>query len=187
VHRARPARPPPAPRTAKFDQESRLDLVAEGVRLGSKSCIEAVGFLGQSAQETWTLRHFSQSCGSDSCGVFLPLGERGEQYHETGAIYSAGSKSSPWSHADFAVLWTATVIANISTWMCNAASAWLITSPNPDSFVVSMVQVATTLPIFLFANPARARIKTNGSSRLSGGSTASRRIRGGNLDKVVSH
>jgi hypothetical protein len=83
VHRARPARPPPAPRTAKFDQESRLDLVAEGVRLGSKSCIEAVGFLGQSAQETWTLRHFSQSCGSDSCGVFLPLGERGEQYHES--------------------------------------------------------------------------------------------------------
>jgi len=54
------------------------------------------------------------------------------------------------------VLWTATVIANIGTWMYNAASGWLMTSLNPDPFVVSMVQVATTLPMFLFAIPAGA-------------------------------
>ena len=67
--------------------------------------------------------------------------------------------SSPWSpfrHTNFAVLWTATVIANIGTWMYNAASGWLMTSLNPDPFVVSMVQVATTLPMFLFAVPAGA-------------------------------
>jgi MFS family permease len=67
--------------------------------------------------------------------------------------------SSPWSpfrHTNFAVLWTATVIANIGTWMYNAASGWLMTSLNPDPFVVSMVQVATTLPMFLFAIPAGA-------------------------------
>jgi len=48
------------------------------------------------------------------------------------------------------------VIANIGTWMYNAASGWLMTSLNPDPFVVSMVQVATTLPMFLFAVPAGA-------------------------------
>jgi len=67
--------------------------------------------------------------------------------------------SSPWSpfrHTNFAVLWTATVIANIGTWMYNAASGWLMTSLNPDPFVVSMVQVATTLPMFIFAVPAGA-------------------------------
>ena len=67
--------------------------------------------------------------------------------------------SSPWSpfrHASFTVLWTATVVANVGTWMYNAASGWLMTSLNPDPFIVSMVQVATTLPMFLFALPAGA-------------------------------
>ena len=66
---------------------------------------------------------------------------------------------SPWSpfrYAPFAVMWTATVIANIGTWMYNAASGWLMTSLNPDPLIVSLVQVATTLPIFLFAVPAGA-------------------------------
>ena len=54
------------------------------------------------------------------------------------------------------MIWTATVIANIGTWMYNAASGWLMTSLNPDPLIVSLVQVATTLPIFLFAVPAGA-------------------------------
>src|SRR5436309_15872291 len=72
---------------------------------------------------------------------------------------STGSAPSPWSpfrYPPFAVLWTATVIANVGTWMYNAASGWLMTSLNPDPFIVSMVQVATTLPLFLFAIPAGA-------------------------------
>jgi MFS family permease len=67
--------------------------------------------------------------------------------------------TSPWSpfrHATFTVLWTATVVANIGSWMYSAAAGWLMTSLNPDPFVVSMVQVATTLPMFLFALPAGA-------------------------------
>jgi len=66
---------------------------------------------------------------------------------------------SPWSpfrHATFTVLWTATVIANVGTWMYNAASGWLMTSLNADPLIVSMVQVATSLPMFLFALPAGA-------------------------------
>jgi MFS family permease len=63
---------------------------------------------------------------------------------------------SPFRHATFSVLWTATVVSNIGSWMYSAASGWLMTSLNPDPFIVSMVQVAATLPVFLFALPAGA-------------------------------
>ena len=67
--------------------------------------------------------------------------------------------SSPWApfrHPSFTVIWTATVVANIGTWMYNAASGWLMTSLNPDPLIVSLVQVATTAPVFLLALPAGA-------------------------------
>jgi MFS family permease/quinol monooxygenase YgiN len=40
--------------------------------------------------------------------------------------------------------------------MYNAGSAWLMTTLNADPFIVSLVQVATSLPMFLFALPAGA-------------------------------
>jgi MFS family permease len=40
--------------------------------------------------------------------------------------------------------------------MYNVASGWLMTSLDPDPFTVAMVQVANSLPIFLFAIPAGA-------------------------------
>jgi MFS family permease len=67
--------------------------------------------------------------------------------------------SSPWApfrHASFNVMWSATVVANVGTWMYNAGSGWLMTSLDPDPLIVSFVQVATTLPIFLLALPAGA-------------------------------
>ena len=69
---------------------------------------------------------------------------------------SAPSSLSPFRHASFTVLWTATVVANVGTWMSNAASGWLMTSLDPDPLIVSLVQVATTLPMFLLAIPAGA-------------------------------
>jgi MFS family permease len=54
------------------------------------------------------------------------------------------------------MLWTATVVANTGTWMYNAAAGWLITTLTPDPLVVSLVQVATSVPMFLFALPAGA-------------------------------
>ncbi|AMN42226.1 MFS transporter [Rhodoplanes sp. Z2-YC6860] len=71
---------------------------------------------------------------------------------------SAASISSwaPFRHPVFAILWIATVISNIGTWMQNAAAGWLMTGLNPDPLIVSLVQVATTLPMFLFGIPAGA-------------------------------
>ena len=53
-------------------------------------------------------------------------------------------------------MWSATVVANVGGWMYSAASGWLMTSLNPDPLIVALVQVATTLPLFLFAIPAGA-------------------------------
>ncbi|UJP05562.1 MAG: MFS transporter [Nitrosomonas sp.] len=63
---------------------------------------------------------------------------------------------SPFKHRIFTVLWVATLISNIGTWMFNVTSGWLMAELSPSPFMVSMVQVATTLPVFLFALPAGA-------------------------------
>ena len=73
---------------------------------------------------------------------------------------TAGRRPPPWiafRHTAFAVIWMATVVANVGTWMYNAASGWLMTSLAADPLTVSMVQVASGLPMFLFALPAGAR------------------------------
>jgi MFS family permease len=85
--------------------------------------------------------------------------ERLQSGNPPAAKDAAGSVVSPWSpfrYATFTVLWTATVVANIGTWMYNAASGWLMTTLDADPLIVSLVQVATSLPIFLFALPAGA-------------------------------
>ena len=58
---------------------------------------------------------------------------------------------APFSHKAFALLWTATLISNIGTWMHDVGAGWLMTTLNPSPNVVTLVQAATTLPIFLFA------------------------------------
>jgi predicted MFS family arabinose efflux permease len=68
----------------------------------------------------------------------------------------SSSAWSPFRHTTFAVLWIATVVSNIGNWMYSAASGWLMTDLSPSPLIVSLVQVATTLPIFLFAFPAGA-------------------------------
>jgi MFS family permease len=75
---------------------------------------------------------------------------------------STGSSAKPVSfaaafrHPVFAVVWTATLISNVGSWMYGAASGWLMTSLNPDPLIVSLVQAAATLPVCLFAIPAGA-------------------------------
>jgi MFS family permease len=70
------------------------------------------------------------------------------------ATANGGKQVSAWSpfgHKAFALLWTATLISNIGTWMHDVAAGWLMTTLNPSPDVVTLVQAATTLPIFLFA------------------------------------
>src|SRR5476651_408011 len=79
---------------------------------------------------------------------------------------AAATAWAPFRNRTFAVIWTATVVSNIGGWMYNVASGWLMTSLNPDPFMVSMVQVANSLPMFLFAIPAGALADTVDRRRL---------------------
>jgi ABC-type uncharacterized transport system permease subunit len=58
---------------------------------------------------------------------------------------------SPFAHRAFALLWVATLISNIGTWMHDVGAGWLMTTLNPSPAIVVLVQAATTAPIFLFA------------------------------------
>ena len=74
----------------------------------------------------------------------------------TPPTHAAAPAGSPFRHKVFTVIWIATVVSNIGGWMYNVASGWLMTSLNPNALVVAMVQVANSLPMFLFAIPAGA-------------------------------
>jgi MFS family permease len=68
-------------------------------------------------------------------------------------------KASPWApfrHRIFATLWLATVVSNVGGWMYSAASSWLMTNLDSRPLMVSLVQAANALPMFLFAVPAGA-------------------------------
>ena len=69
---------------------------------------------------------------------------------------SKGSIGSAFGHRAFTVVWIATVVANTGSWMYSAASGWLMTNLNPDPLTVSLVQAASSMPMFLFALPAGA-------------------------------
>ena len=58
---------------------------------------------------------------------------------------------SPFGHTAFALLWTATLISNVGTWMHEVGAGWLMTTLSPSPAVVTLVQASTTLPVFLFA------------------------------------
>jgi predicted MFS family arabinose efflux permease len=55
-------------------------------------------------------------------------------------------------------VWIATMLGLVGIAMCDAASAWLMTSLNADPRAVSLVQVAAFLPMFMFTLPAGALV-----------------------------
>jgi MFS family permease len=59
-------------------------------------------------------------------------------------------------HRNYTVIWAATLVSNIGGWMYSSASAWLMTTLTADPLMVSLVQMAASLPMFLFAMPAGA-------------------------------
>jgi predicted MFS family arabinose efflux permease len=74
------------------------------------------------------------------------------------ATHSAVTVSAwaPFQHRIFTLVWIATVISNIGGWMYSAAAGWLMTTLTADPLMVSLVQVANSLPVLIFAFPAGA-------------------------------
>ena len=56
----------------------------------------------------------------------------------------------------FKALWIAAVASNLGTWMHEVGAAWLMTSLSSSPLMVSLIQTAATLPVFLIALAAGA-------------------------------
>jgi MFS family permease len=76
------------------------------------------------------------------------------------------SKWGAFGHAAFAVIWIASIVSYVGTAMFDTASGWLMTSLSADPLAVSLVQVAVSLPLFLFTLPAGALADVIDSRRL---------------------
>ena len=66
---------------------------------------------------------------------------------------------SPWAPLReplFCSLWIASLISYTGTWMRNVAAGWLMTQLTVSPLMVSLVQAAYTLPVFLVILPAGA-------------------------------
>ena len=61
---------------------------------------------------------------------------------------------APLRQQVFLVLWIATIIGNIGSFVRDVASAWLVTDLSAAPAAVALIQAAGTLPIFLLAIPA---------------------------------
>jgi MFS family permease len=53
-------------------------------------------------------------------------------------------------------LWFASIVSNLGTWMEEVGEAWLMTDQTASPLLVSLLQTADSLPIFLLALPAGA-------------------------------
>ncbi len=75
-----------------------------------------------------------------------------EALKETPAV-----SASPWQPLHqpvFRMLWLATVVSNIGSWMNDVGVNWTMLTLSADPLSVAMVQAASSLPMFLFALPS---------------------------------
>src|SRR5580693_524850 len=68
----------------------------------------------------------------------------------------SGSPWAPLREPLFRSLWVAAVISYTGTWMQNVGAGWLMTQLTMSPLMVSLVQAATMLPVFLVILPAGA-------------------------------
>ena len=69
---------------------------------------------------------------------------------------ATSSTFSPLRHPAFRLLWIASLASNTGIWVQNTGAGWLMTSLAPSPIMVSLVQAASMLPVFLLALPAGA-------------------------------
>ncbi|WP_418320228.1 MFS transporter [Piscinibacter sakaiensis] len=69
---------------------------------------------------------------------------------------SSASIIGPLRDPVFRMLWLAWLAANVTMWMNDVASAWLMTSLTDSVVMVALVQAASTLPVFVLGLPSGA-------------------------------
>jgi MFS family permease len=68
-------------------------------------------------------------------------------------MMSEGSAWAPFRNKTFRGLWLAGAVVNMAIWMQTVGAAWIMTTLTTSAAMVSLVQTAVTLPVFLFALP----------------------------------
>jgi MFS family permease len=79
----------------------------------------------------------------------IPIGHRSPRPRGTSAW-------TPLTVPTFRAVWIASLVANIGIWLGNVGTAWLMTELRPTPIMVTLVQAAASVPVFLFALPAGA-------------------------------
>ena len=64
------------------------------------------------------------------------------------------SPLQPLRQPVFRMLWIATVVSNIGSWMNDVGVNWSMLTLSADPLAVALVQAASSLPMFLFALPS---------------------------------
>lgn len=75
---------------------------------------------------------------------------------DAGRAAPPASAWSPLARPVFRAIWLATLVSNIGSWVSAVGTGWLMTVLSPSPVMVTLVQAASTLPIFLLALPAGA-------------------------------
>ena len=73
-----------------------------------------------------------------------------------GLLAAPAAAFAPLRHPAFRMLWIANLASNTGLWVQNTGAGWLMTSLAPSPIMVSLVQTAAMLPVFLFALPGGA-------------------------------
>ncbi len=63
---------------------------------------------------------------------------------------------APLRHSVFRSLWIAALVSNVGTWIQDVGQGWAMTELSTSAFMVSLIQAAMTLPLFILAIPAGA-------------------------------
>ncbi|MEH6499855.1 MAG: MFS transporter [Pseudoalteromonas distincta] len=64
-----------------------------------------------------------------------------------------GATWYPLKHRQFRLFWSAGAVINIAIWMQTVGAAWIMAGLTDSAWMVSLVQTAMTLPVFLFGLP----------------------------------
>jgi MFS family permease len=86
-----------------------------------------------------------------------PEGQAPEEQAPEGLELPATSSAwAPFASRAFFWLWVANIVNSLGTWIQNTASGWIMTDIAPSPIMVSLVQAAAQVPVFLLALPAGA-------------------------------
>jgi MFS family permease len=65
-----------------------------------------------------------------------------------------GTTTQVFTHRSFRLVWSASMVIYLASWMGNVAGAWLMTQLTNSAFLVALVQTASALPFLLLSLPA---------------------------------